>query len=526
LTVKFEARFNRRPPIWAAFFLEPMKRATTIPLIDVPRFILSIREAGYQSTSSALAELIDNSCEADARKVEICIVKDPKRGLRVMVSDDGRGMTATALRAALQFGGSSHTGARRGIGRFGMGLPTASLSQARRVSVYTSTGNGLVSSAYLDIEEVAGNGSIKAVRSHSGASEVAGQHVPRKGTVVVWSKCDRVTDAAIDETKLRSDLGRLFRHLIWKGLSIHLNGEAVAPVDPLFIRDSTLALARAYGPVMEIPITERFDFRKTAIMRVRIRWSELPVERLHSLSVSEKQRLQEISPPGLSIVRGGREIDRGWFFFGSKRKQNYDAWWRAEIEFDPALDEHFGVNALKQGIRPTDQLVALLNPHVEATAYELYRRTREKFLLIRQEKMTSGVRRAQARDRLLDPPPSGPKPSVEIGQEPRANGQFKRSFSGWKYKITRKPLPNRSAFIPSIRSGKLNLILNDDHPLICGLFGLNKETTPGLKTAVAAVELLLLSFARTEVSTRGRVMRKQVAALRERWSDTINAFLT
>ena len=50
---------------------------------------------------------------------------------------------------------------------------------------------------------------------------------------------------------------------------------------------------------------------------------------------------------GMSILRAGREIDFGWFFMGGKRKENYDNWWRAELSFDPALDELFGVTSYK-----------------------------------------------------------------------------------------------------------------------------------------------------------------------------------
>ncbi len=59
-------------------------------------------------------------------------------------------------------------------------------------------------------------------------------------------------------------------------------------------------------------------------------------------------------------MRAGREIDRGWYFMGGKRKENYDDWWRCEISFDPSLDELFGVTHSKQEIRPTEALTSIL----------------------------------------------------------------------------------------------------------------------------------------------------------------------
>ncbi|MGI8447952.1 MAG: hypothetical protein ACR2MP_12395 [Streptosporangiaceae bacterium] len=42
--------------------------------------------------------------------------------------------------------------------------------------------------------------------------------------------------------------------------------------------------------------------------------------------------------PSVSVVRSGREIDQGWFFMGTKRRENHDDWWRCEVRFDPVLD--------------------------------------------------------------------------------------------------------------------------------------------------------------------------------------------
>src|SRR5207248_9151118 len=75
--------------------------------------------------------------------------------VRVQVLDDGTGMTGPILKAALQFGGSSRFGHRQGTGRFGMGLPNSSVSQARRVDVYTKTRGKTTLWSYLDVDAIA-----------------------------------------------------------------------------------------------------------------------------------------------------------------------------------------------------------------------------------------------------------------------------------------------------------------------------------------------------------------------------------
>ena len=80
------------------------------PLVAIQNFIQATRDSGYKSTSSALAELVDNSLQAGAKLVSIGIaVQDETAAnpLRVSVLDDGCGMDKKTLRQALRFGGSS-----------------------------------------------------------------------------------------------------------------------------------------------------------------------------------------------------------------------------------------------------------------------------------------------------------------------------------------------------------------------------------------------------------------------------------
>src|SRR5207237_3592064 len=108
---------------------------------------------------------------------------------------------------------------------------------------------------------------------------------------------------------------------------------------------------------------------------------------------------------GVSIVRAGREIDRGWFFMGQKRRENYDDWWRCEVRFDPDLDEMFGVTHTKQEIRQTEKLVAILTPDMENIARELNARARKAFLSVKADKPARpSEKRAERFDNLIEPP--------------------------------------------------------------------------------------------------------------------------
>src|ERR1700753_978006 len=110
-------------------------------IIALDKFIQATRDSGYKSTASALSELVDNSIQAGATRIAISVAakggEDEDKAIEVSVLDNGCGVAPATLRQALRFGGSTRFGDRRGLGRYGMGLPNASLTQARRVTVYT-----------------------------------------------------------------------------------------------------------------------------------------------------------------------------------------------------------------------------------------------------------------------------------------------------------------------------------------------------------------------------------------------------
>src|SRR5262249_51118782 len=112
-------------------------------------------------------------------------------------------------------------------------------------------------------------------------------------------------------------------------------------------------------------------------------------------------------------VRAGREVDYGWFFMGSKHRENYDDWWRCEIQFDPILDEAFGITHTKQQVSPQPHLIEALTPDLEATARALNGRARKAHLAVKAgERFSEAERVASERDHLLRPLPAKADPKV------------------------------------------------------------------------------------------------------------------
>jgi hypothetical protein len=121
------------------------------PLVDIPNFIQATRDSGYRNTAAAFAEFVDNSLEAGPTRIDIELRAEVDGEITIEFLDNGCGMSPSQLASALRFGGSTRFSSRNGIGRFGMGLPNAAVSQARRVEVLSWQRPSAVWSAFLDV---------------------------------------------------------------------------------------------------------------------------------------------------------------------------------------------------------------------------------------------------------------------------------------------------------------------------------------------------------------------------------------
>ena len=511
-------------------------------IIAIDRFILATRDSGYKGTESAVAELVDNSLQAGARNVTISVVVQDDFStypLRVSVLDDGCGMDKRTLRQALRFGGSSRFNDRQGLGRYGMGLPNSSLSQARRVEVYSWLKPNRILSSYLDVDEIARGDVIEVPEPvQSSLPEWAGKPLTETGTLVVLSKCDRLDHRRVSTIvrKLILPLGRTFRYHLWEGMNILINGISVEPFDPLYLHSGSPSPgAQVFGKPIEYPIEVRsIDGTSDATSVVKVVFSELPVYAWHHLTNEEKRHLGISNGAGVSVVRAKREIDFGWFFMGGKRRENYDDWWRCEVRFDPILDEAFGITHTKQQIRPQDYLLEILSPDLENLAKALNSRVRNSHIQKRDVERTIEVEKiASDKDQYLSPLP---KPSSKSEQKAVVDDLAKRHPSlrevpqpeagkNLQYRIVLETNKDTSLFSFAFQDGLFVLILNPEHPFYKKVYKpLVENETKENKELRCQLDLLILSAARAEAATRDS-QREVLAQFRQVWSDNIATFL-
>ncbi len=371
---------------------------TNFNIVPAHLAVGAMRDNGYKSLAYALAELIDNSIQAGATMVDVLLAeryeklvereRERRRIYSIGILDNGSGMNAETLRMALQFGNGTRLShkQRTGMGRFGMGLPSASISQCRRVEVW-SWQNGIDNAmyTYLDLDEI-------EQRTMEQIPEPVSRPIPKvwreqigeadaSGTFIAWSKIDRAnwsTGKAII-TNSEFVVGRMYRHFIiqdkvriyMRNFVVVVNkigemeyyyedafrGEVLEDVvdanDPLYM----FPVHTLEEPWKSNPMFEKFGdlYERDIVINdsngephtVKVRTTLATDEARDGDYAGSKPHGRHCARNlGISIVRADRELDmdEGQVIRGEPKER----WWGMEISFPPALDEIFGVTNNKQ----------------------------------------------------------------------------------------------------------------------------------------------------------------------------------
>jgi hypothetical protein len=338
----------------------------------------SMRKNGYLTTDMAIAELIDNSVDAQASRVELLLFENEvqfenlvSRIIAVGVLDNGEGMDSAQLRRSLQFGGGSRAG-RDTIGRFGFGLPNSSISQANRVEVWSwKNGPENALCAYLDVREIReGHYSHVPTPERRPLPQRVRQYsdeIGPSGTYVEWTDLDEDITWKRGRTVVKHTemlVGRIYRHYLRRDinpLSIRMvvvgsQGDILSDLDvrvtdPLYLMADT-SCPWPDEPMFQLFTDEGWTFRdkngQDRNVRVRISYAkpECRQQEAGLAAGSQEHGKHANRNLGVSIVRSNRELQ----LENAIHADPYlDRWWGVEISFPAELDELFGVSNNKQG---------------------------------------------------------------------------------------------------------------------------------------------------------------------------------
>lgn len=207
----------------------------------------SLRDIGY-SFNSALADIIDNSITACARRISVFALPI-EDSFKVAIIDDGNGLNRSDLLQAMRLGSTDPREERAigDLGRFGLGLKTASFSQCRRLTV-VSKQHGEIAAFTWDLDTVVKENSWSVLERTDFDRIFAIDELPSTGTMVLWEKVDRLTgrngSGKVDYERVISesqDYLSLVFHRFLSGerntqkISISINGRVLDPIDPFNI---------------------------------------------------------------------------------------------------------------------------------------------------------------------------------------------------------------------------------------------------------------------------------------------------
>ena len=342
--------------------------------------IESLRAFGY-SLKTAIADLIDNSIAAKAKNVWVDF-EWLGTDSRITVRDDGEGMTEKSLIAAMRPGSQSPLESRSpsDLGRFGLGLKTASFSQCRRLTVVSKAPNGRTAVRCWDLDYVNKTRQWRLLKTidPSQLKHLKGC-IPEHGTVVLWEKMDRVTGndhleddkayqrflEAIDITKQHLEM--VFHRYLERPirLKIFVNNRAITAWDPFMKTEKA---------TQELP-PEKF-------LCADKEFNVVPYVLPHQSKITEASHRKGggpqgwIAQQGFYVYRNERLLVGGdWLGLGFQ-KDDFCKLARIQVDLPNSMDGEWQIDVKKSRAKPPGNLKTDLKRIASLTrsrAAEIYR---------------------------------------------------------------------------------------------------------------------------------------------------------
>jgi hypothetical protein len=420
-------------------FTRIIKEGANVPLFIGQTLVNALRDLGYNDTTSAICEFVDNSIQWGAKEVRVYFNESGRKGqkrLDVLVADDGGGMAPNVLRAATAFGGSMCFDNRAGIGRYGVGMKGAALSMGSMLQIISWQDRAAFYSMELDVNDV-GEDRSNVVNLPSPVfhdqlpaevvdiltssmtfpksdaqepfvddpSELV-ERLGGSGTIVYVPDCDRLTyrTARSLVEHATKEMARIYRRQTAAGLQLYVNNRRIEPFDPTYsmpmarhtrVEGLTEKFSRLYR-TCDVPIpVEESD--PTEVKPVKVRLFVLPFEDWQKLPRKVlKNDLHVFDPYNVSFMRSDREVHAGELRPISGKHWTGDVWWRVEVDFPAELDEAFGVAVNKQGVRPRGYVLTAIREAIHEDLRKVKYRIEEHYARIATEK-TKGPSEAERR---------------------------------------------------------------------------------------------------------------------------------
>jgi hypothetical protein len=329
-----------------------MKSVKAPPKASV--LVESMRDVGY-SLDTALADIIDNSISAGATRISIDVEADGD-GARLTIMDDGTSMTPTELIDAMRLGSRHprHERLTQDLGRFGLGLKTASLSQCRRLTVIARKG-GKAAAAIWDLDEIARSDDWILQTAESEDDLPLMKQLENDGVLVIWEKIDRALESTGSESARKH-----FLHLVddaRKHLELvfhrYLAGEPGLRKVEIFLNELPL---KPFDPFNSAhPATMRGQSEKVGTGKQRVEITPFTLPHHRNVTQTDWNHYAGeggyLKNQGFYLYRERRLILHGTWF-GLARPSELTKLARIRIDITNAMDEAWLVDVKKAYARP------------------------------------------------------------------------------------------------------------------------------------------------------------------------------
>lgn len=319
-------------------------------------FVHSLRSVGY-SLETAVADIIDNSITAGATEIKIYFSLDGEFPVIVII-DNGSGMSTAELKEAMRLGSTSPLKKRdaHDLGRFGLGMKTASFSICRRLTV-ASANNGKISGIRWDLDDISRSNSwdIEIIpEKEIMRAPFIKEDLPDNGTAIVWEKIDRMIDGSAKNPKkeFEASITTLEKHL---SLTFHryIDGERGIKKINIFINEHQID---AFDPFnIKNPATQTLEEDVISLNNSKI--SIVPYILPHHSKTKEDEYECHageggyIANQGFYVYRNRRLIVRGsWFRLAAP--ENLTKLARVRIDIPNNLDADWNIDVKKSTATP------------------------------------------------------------------------------------------------------------------------------------------------------------------------------
>lgn len=501
---------------------------------DPARVMEGLRDTGYDF-NTAIADIIDNSIAANAGNVNILLQMDPAGQVFVYIADNGCGMNFDELINAMKYGSAERSN-KASLGKFGLGLKTASTAFCRCLSVISRGSDMTDRKVQWDLDYIttgSGKWSLKQPEILPDEKDYLDETAQSgTGTLVVWEKIDRLLNdyrtlsaakKALKkvEQSLEFHIAMVYQRFLDKNddratnVTITLNGHEVRPWDPFCLREENTSVLCEDELEIEMP-------GESEIPALTIKAVLIP--RRDEFSTREAGDAAKVSNDmqGFYVYRENRLIHYGdWM--GMFAKEPHGTLLRVELSFDHKLDEAFHVDIKKSRILLNEEIFNYIRdsvmPAPRRAADDRYRKGTKK----RVENAAVNAHAASNRN-IEEKAKSVENSRVEVTNASTGEVQISNPNGVFKHRISVHQMdrPNQSRVIPvesidngilwapTIADGKHAVEINMGHPYY------QKVYFPILEqnVLVTGLDALLWAMAEAELSTFNEETKEQYEEMR------------